>query len=182
MNYVTPILERNAARFNLGRGQYRPGVQLKYIRKYNTKRCNYYNQVIKSHHRHTKSLGFVNTTSNDVKHYCTQIPGGHNKQIDPSNVALDHSESNIDPLLKTVTMSEVKDTGCSNVIPGKGPPPEPPVDCCMSGCANCVWIQYADELKEYYTDGMGSEKALQAIESIENPSLKAFLKLELSLR
>lgn len=66
------------------------------------------------------------------------------------------------------------------VVPGKGPPPEPPVECCMSGCPNCVWIIYAEELKKYYDDG--GESAQKAIEQIENPSLKAFLKLELALK
>lgn len=64
-------------------------------------------------------------------------------------------------------------------IPGKGPPPEPPVECCMTGCVNCVWITYAEELKKYYSDG--GIMAKQAIEKIENPSLKAFLKLELGI-
>ena len=67
-----------------------------------------------------------------------------------------------------------------SVVPGKGPPPEPPITCCMSGCANCVWIDYADELKAYYNDG--GEKAMKAVENIEDPSLKAFIKLELSLK
>lgn len=59
-------------------------------------------------------------------------------------------------------------------------PPEPPVDCCMSGCANCVWIMYANELKQYYEKD-GNERAKREIEKIDNPSLKMFLKLELGL-
>ena len=65
------------------------------------------------------------------------------------------------------------------VIPGKGKPPEPPITCCGTGCANCVWIGYAEEVKDYYKDG--GEQAKKALEKIDDPSLKAFIKLELGL-
>lgn len=68
-----------------------------------------------------------------------------------------------------------------NIVPGKGPPPEPPVDCCMSGCANCVWIQYAEELKKYFSESEGNAIMIEALEQIENPGLKMFLKMELGL-
>ncbi|KAK6170348.1 hypothetical protein SNE40_018761 [Patella caerulea] len=71
-------------------------------------------------------------------------------------------------------------TYTTNIVPGKGPPPEPPVECCMSGCSNCVWITYAEELRDYYSDG--GKTALKALENIENPSLRAFVKLELNLK
>ena len=55
--------------------------------------------------------------------------------------------------------------------------PEPPTTCCMSGCANCVWVEYAQELAELYKDGgRAAEKVMKAI---EDPSLKIFLSLEL---
>ncbi|KAK7507876.1 hypothetical protein BaRGS_00000841 [Batillaria attramentaria] len=84
-----------------------------------------------------------------------------------------------DPSLEVMASASPTALRSAKVVPGKGPPPEPPVDCCMSGCANCVWILYAEELKDYYSDG--GEAARQALEQIENPSLKAFLKLELGL-
>ena len=86
------------------------------------------------------------------------------------NAALDAVTPNTEPPLYV------------NIVPGKGPPPEPPIDCCMSGCANCVWIQYCEELKHYFVDGAGESKAKEAIESIENPGLKMFLKLELGFQ
>ncbi len=55
--------------------------------------------------------------------------------------------------------------------------PDPPTTCCMSGCANCVWIDYAKELAAIYKDGgLAAEKVMK---SIEDPSLKIFLSLEL---
>lgn len=103
----------------------------------------------------------------------------HTSVDEKSTDILPQTDQEMEPILKTITMSDKKPEIFSEMVPGKGRPPEPPVDCCMSGCANCVWIKYADELKDYYCDG--KERALQEIELMENESLKAFLKLELSL-
>ena len=107
------------------------------------------------------------------------VPG--NTQPDPA----DSSDSDSDkediilrPALEAVTPN-LEPPHHVSIVPGKGPPPEPPVDCCMSGCANCVWIQYCEELKHYFIDGTGQELAKEAIENIENPGLKMFLKVEL---
>lgn len=57
--------------------------------------------------------------------------------------------------------------------------PEMPMTCCMSGCANCVWINYAVELTEYMKDG--GEKAKKEIEEkVEDHSLKVFLKMQVN--
>ncbi|KAB0801351.1 hypothetical protein PPYR_05705 [Photinus pyralis] len=59
--------------------------------------------------------------------------------------------------------------------------PEVPTTCCMSGCHNCVWIDYADKLSEYYQDG--GEHALQDIDrNISDPNLKAFILFQLRMR
>lgn len=56
--------------------------------------------------------------------------------------------------------------------------PEAPTNCCMSGCANCVWIEYAKELTKIYSDGGDKAKEL-ILEKITDPSLKMFLQIEL---
>jgi len=60
------------------------------------------------------------------------------------------------------------------------PPVAPlPGMCCMSGCANCVYLEHAQALLEFYKGG-GKEKALEIIErEVEDESLKAYLKLEI---
>lgn len=92
----------------------------------------------------------------------------------------DSEDMHIKPALDSVTPL-LPPPSYVDIVPGKGPPPEPPVDCCMSGCANCVWIQYAEELKEYFSLHEGNDRAMKAIEQIDNTGLKMFLKLELGL-
>ena len=92
------------------------------------------------------------------------------------------SESDLDPNLRAALDAVTPNTEPPhfvNIVPGKGPPPDPPLDCCMSGCANCVWIQYCEDLKHYFADGAGNDIAREAIDNIENEGLKMFLKVEL---
>jgi len=56
-------------------------------------------------------------------------------------------------------------------------PPEVPTCCCMSGCANCVYIQYAIEMADYFKDD--GVTALKVIDAIEDETLKTFLKMEI---
>lgn len=59
--------------------------------------------------------------------------------------------------------------------------PEEPTTCCMSGCANCVWLDYAEKLSEYYRDG--GEQAIKEInEKVADPNIRAFLLHELRMR
>ncbi|KAI0844227.1 oxidoreductase-like protein [Daldinia vernicosa] len=45
------------------------------------------------------------------------------------------------------------------------PRPEEPDNCCMSGCVNCVWDRYRDEMEEWVSASAMAEKALQAQQS-----------------
>jgi len=56
-------------------------------------------------------------------------------------------------------------------------PPEVPTNCCMSGCANCVYIEYAVDMANHFKDtGMA---ALEVIDKIQDETLKTFLKMEI---
>jgi len=56
-------------------------------------------------------------------------------------------------------------------------PPEVPTCCCMSGCENCVYIQYAVEMADYFKDNGAT--ALKIIDAIQDETLKTFLKMEI---
>ncbi|TMS38850.1 hypothetical protein L596_005485 [Steinernema carpocapsae] len=54
-----------------------------------------------------------------------------------------------------------------------------PEECCGRGCANCVWIDYADELIEVFKEG-GAAKARKIIEAkVDDVNLKSYLLMEL---
>lgn len=60
--------------------------------------------------------------------------------------------------------------------------PEEPTTCCMSGCANCVWIEYAADVKKVL-EGTDSKKVAQMIlEKVQDPNMKAFLSMELKTK
>ena len=54
---------------------------------------------------------------------------------------------------------------------------------CFKGCANCVWLDYAEEVVRYYDSrGMTSnfEELLKTVDkNVEDPMVKAFVKMEL---
>ena len=56
----------------------------------------------------------------------------------------------------------------------------------MSGCANCVWLDYADEVSKYYElkgSNMSKDESMKDIErQISDPMLKVFILLELKMK
>ncbi|KAI4482712.1 hypothetical protein M0804_008565 [Polistes exclamans] len=56
-----------------------------------------------------------------------------------------------------------------------------PTNCCMSGCTNCVWIQYVEKLSsKLEVSNMDVQKEI--LEKIQDPNMKAFLSMELRCR
>jgi len=56
--------------------------------------------------------------------------------------------------------------------------PHPPTTCCMSGCANCVYIAYAEEVTKLFSDGGQLAKEI-ILDNIDDPNMKSFLIMEL---
>ena len=52
----------------------------------------------------------------------------------------------------------------SQVIAGITVPPKPmePDNCCMSGCVNCVWDMFRDDMEEWAAKSTQARKAMQA--------------------
>ena len=61
----------------------------------------------------------------------------------------------------------------------KPPDPPPPELCCMSGCANCVWIEYAKELERFSNTGQSNQTIDEALKKIEDPSFRMFVTMEI---
>lgn len=73
------------------------------------------------------------------------------------------------------------------------PKPPDPVTCCGSGCENCVWLRYFDDLDAYEhqssKDRISVEessdevrrKKREALEELE-PSLRSFIEMEANIR
>lgn len=59
--------------------------------------------------------------------------------------------------------------------------PEEPTTCCMSGCANCVWLEYAEKMSEHFKDG-GTTVIKEINEKVNDPNIRAFLLQELRMR
>ena len=81
-----------------------------------------------------------------------------------------------------------KEPSCSSSSPPEAPSASM---CCMSGCANCVWLEHADRVVEYYTDPnkktaagkVDLESLLKQVdEQIDDDIIKAFIKTELKFK
>ncbi|CAG4979336.1 unnamed protein product [Colias eurytheme] len=58
---------------------------------------------------------------------------------------------------------------------------EPPSACCQSGCANCVFIVWAEALTQKM-ENAGPEIAEKILKMVDDPSMRAYLELELRMR
>lgn len=65
------------------------------------------------------------------------------------------------------------------------PKPEEPDNCCMSGCVNCVWDRYRDEMEDWVSSSKEAERRLQAERAqgpIDTSSSKSAVKKEEDLK
>ncbi|XP_011503124.1 PREDICTED: uncharacterized protein LOC105366391 isoform X2 [Ceratosolen solmsi marchali] len=56
-----------------------------------------------------------------------------------------------------------------------------PTNCCMSGCANCVWIEYAEKLSSILKHSSDDVQKV-IMEKVQDPNMRAFLISELKVR
>ncbi|KXJ21700.1 oxidoreductase-like domain-containing protein 1 [Exaiptasia diaphana] len=69
--------------------------------------------------------------------------------------------------------------GNQDAATGPPPAPPPPELCCRSGCQNCVWLEYVDDMLKYYKNN--KQEARKALEQIPDETLKTFIRIELGL-
>jgi len=56
-----------------------------------------------------------------------------------------------------------------------------PINCCMSGCTNCVWIKYAERLSNMIEKSdIDLQKTI--FDKVQDPNMRAFLIMELRCR
>lgn len=58
---------------------------------------------------------------------------------------------------------------------------EPPTACCRSGCANCVFIVWAEALAAKM-ENVGPEITEKIMKMVDDPSMRAYLEMELRIR
>ena len=58
---------------------------------------------------------------------------------------------------------------------------EEPTTCCMSGCSNCVWIEYAEKLSKVMKNSQGDVQKI-IMDKVQDPNMRAFLSMELRIR
>lgn len=57
-----------------------------------------------------------------------------------------------------------------------------PTTCCMSGCVNCVWIQYAEKLSKSLANSNEDDVKKIIMEKVRDENMRAFLNMELRCR
>ncbi|XP_060027772.1 oxidoreductase-like domain-containing protein 1 [Erinaceus europaeus] len=109
--------------------------------------------------------------------WCRRLPGG-------SSAFPPHRGCGTDPG-KGGAPADSDGSGQPSEAPAESPPLppdlQPPTNCCMRGCPNCVWVEYADRLQQHCGDG--GARALAALEQrVADEGLRAFLRVEMRLR
>ncbi|KAJ3191709.1 hypothetical protein HK101_007481 [Irineochytrium annulatum] len=92
----------------------------------------------------------------------------------------------VPPTLVTPTFSQEEKASVSPKNAVDPPPPAPgPEDCCMGGCAHCVWDIYEDEFNEWKKRRRKAKGEVKAVEDYPDammaaidPSIKALRDME----
>uniref|UniRef100_A0AC34Q6N1 Oxidoreductase-like domain-containing protein n=1 Tax=Panagrolaimus sp. JU765 TaxID=591449 RepID=A0AC34Q6N1_9BILA len=94
----------------------------------------------------------------------------------------------------TRTMMPAQQFKPSTATSSTFPQPPDPLSCCGSGCANCVWIQYADEISAYFDQPkvqpsnahkiLNKYKAVkeEMEKNVEDENLRSYLLMEIKAK
>ncbi|KAI8794942.1 CAunnamed protein product [Biomphalaria glabrata] len=103
------------------------------------------------------------------------------KNIEPAALSIPVASTLSSDKEDSVTTDIPKTTQCQDV---NSLPPESPAYCCGTGCPNCSWIIYAEELKRYYGNNFNlidKKEIILKLDQIQDPSVRMFVKIELGL-
>ncbi|MCL4127352.1 UNVERIFIED_CONTAM: hypothetical protein GTU68_006614 [Idotea baltica] len=128
---------------------------------------------------HWKNLAVLHSCGNLYSKGCSN---NISKELENSQESSDlTTESEHQEVSTPDTESSVQKISEHSIESGTQQIPAQPTTCCMSGCPNCVWLDYAEELRRHFLDG--NVRARKAIErDVQDPNLKAFLLFELQLK
>lgn len=94
----------------------------------------------------------------------------------------------------TTTMMPAIQFKPSTAISSLFPKPPDPLSCCGSGCANCVWIQYVDDVNAYFdkpqVKSTNAHKILNKFKAIkeemekhvDDENLRSYLLMEIKAK
>lgn len=114
--------------------------------------------------------------------YCWKI--FKSKKKFSTNYPVNDSDKNKLSKRPMVTEQDINPDQVENVDNNSSNPTDDfvePVNCCMSGCTNCVWIQYAEKLSETLTNSSDDVQKI-IMEKVTDSNMRAFLSMELRLR
>merc|ERR1712179_91388 len=123
--------------------------------------------VLNNRFFNSSKFSFSSVKFSNSQKRCTTEDGGTSRTQDG---CLDQTSSTQDGSLNQETSTQ------------DSPPPLPNT-CCMSGCANCVWLDYAEEMVRFYKhrgEQMDFASLLREVDkNIDDPMIKAFISMEL---
>jgi len=134
--------------------------------------------VLNNRFFNSSKFSFSSVKFSNSQKRCTTEDGGTSPT---QNGRLNQTSSTQDGSLNKETRTQ--DDFLNQETSTQDSPPPLPNTCCMSGCANCVWLDYAEEMVRFYKhrgEQMDFASLLREVDkNIDDPMIKAFISMEL---